>query len=127
VPLVGRLVRSGDPASVPFAWLDDVSYPGDDLQARARVIQPGATRVEVRDTGARPCAASRLIAAGTPDPSGLTTLVVRLPRACQDPPKIGESLIGYSRIQAIAFDSAGAEIGRSPVALSTDYDLPDAP
>jgi len=81
----------------------------------------------VRDTGARPCAPSRLIAAGAPDPSGLTTLVVRLPRACQDPQKITDSLVGYSRIQAVAYDSTGAEIGRSPVALSTDYDLPDAP
>lgn len=124
VPLVGRLVRGSDPERVPIAWADDLSFPGGGIRARARVVQQGAAEVRILDTGRAPCTRNRVLARGAAE-DGLTTLEVDVPRACQDPAPEGESLISFSRIQAVTYDADGRELGRSPLMLSTDGALPD--
>lgn len=98
------------------------------LHARARIIQPGAARVEIRDTGTKPCGPRRDLASATPDAAGLTTVVVDIPTACQDTiPPDTMATVSFSRIVAIAYDRNGHEIGRAPIQSPHDGELPEAP
>jgi hypothetical protein len=124
----GWPVSAATAATTPVVWLDDTSGDAEGgLHARARLALRGSARMEVRDTGATPCAPKRLLGSGPVDANGLGTAVIDVPGGCGRPVRAGDAVVGYTYpdIVAVALDARGREIGRAPLQATPQGTLVD--